>query len=101
MHEYLCSEEFKENLIEAIEDMEVDEDEMNILHLMESTRQSIIKEAAQMAEDYDDVNANQICEYMSANPEFRNELIKSAAAEVFGYTDWDDEDEDDDEFCDY
>ena len=97
MREYLCSEEFKENLIEAIENVEPDADSIDILHMMESLRNDIVADAAQMAEDYDDVDAEQVIAFLDANPDFRDALIKTAAEEVFDFAEWDDDDEEDEE----
>ena len=93
MHEYLCSEDFKENLIEAIENVEPDADSIDILHLMKSLRDDIVADAAQMAEYYDDMDADQIIAFLDTNPDFRDELIKAAAVEVFDFFEWDDEDD--------
>lgn len=94
MREYLCSEEFKENLIEAIEECELDADELTMLTKLYPDMAQIISDAADKAQDYDDVDAEQVVAFLNANKEFRDMIVMAAAEEVYELCDFDDDEGD-------
>lgn len=95
MREYLLSDDFQQNLVDAIVDYAPDEDEFDMLYHWQTAKNEIIENAAETAETIDGVPAEDVMAALNADEKLCKHVFELAMVEARYELedDWDEEDE--------